>query len=74
MPGWGGLPSYGDVLGARSVLRGVLVDMIYQFAYRNGHGWFHSGGLSVLEEAFRIVGLPDPCPPETLDSTDWGEE
>lgn len=42
-------------------------EVIRQFAYRiksNGHCAFTAGGLSVLEEAFDIVGWDDPhlCP------------
>ena len=44
-------------------LRGALEAMVEQFAYwSDTAGGYHSGGLSVLEEAFDLLGWSDPCP------------
>lgn len=43
----------------------ALVDMTWQFAIhgkKDGVDVIHSGGLSSLELAFEVLGIPDPCP------------
>jgi len=46
-------------------LRDSLFDMVGQFACPTSQG-LTTGGLSALELAFETLGLPNPCPPETL--------
>ena len=47
-----------------------LADMVWQFAYRTGDGPgeearpMFTGGLSSLEWALDVLGIPDPCPVE----------
>ena len=55
------LPS--ELLRQRDELKGALVDMVNQFAYRGtyeGRENMHTGGLSALEDAFAALGLSDP--------------
>lgn len=40
--------------------RDALEGMARQFAYHNDSGQIHTGGLSALEEAFEVLGWPDP--------------
>jgi len=43
--------------------RGVVKDLVWQFAYRgNDHSgkWLSTGGLSALEGAFKALGWNDP--------------
>ena len=43
--------------------RDALIEMVVHFAYMNPKkNRFHTGGLSVLEDAFEALGIPDPCP------------
>ena len=52
-----------------SAVRDELIEMVWQFAYRNGeddHSPLTTGGLSALESAFRFLGLPDPCTVDEL--------
>lgn len=41
-------------------LTAALESMVWQFAYRSGHGTLYTGGLSALEEAFEVLGWEDP--------------
>ena len=43
-------------------LKRALLDMVYQFAYERGNDGeqLTTGGLSPLEHAFMVLGLPDP--------------
>lgn len=40
----------------------ALEDMVWQFAYSNDNGEYHTGGLSALEHAFDVLGWDDPHP------------
>jgi hypothetical protein len=47
----------------RDEAREALGDMVWQFAYdgvKGGVAVLSTGGLSALEHAFRVLGLPDP--------------
>jgi len=39
---------------------GALEDMVWQFAYKNDKGQIHTGGLSVLENAFDVLDWDEP--------------
>ena len=41
-------------------LKRALTDMVWQFAFQNNKEELHTGGLSPLEHAFIVLGLPDP--------------
>jgi hypothetical protein len=43
-------------------LRHALLGMVEQFAYYGQGGYLHTGGLSALEEAFAVLGWPNPYP------------
>ena len=43
-----------------------IVDLIGQYAFYNSNGEFCHEGLSVLEDAFSYLKIPNRCPEETL--------
>lgn len=49
-----------------ATLEAVVVSLLDQYAYENHRGDLWSGGLSVLKDAFAVLGLPEPCPSDTL--------
>ena len=63
------LPS--ELLGKTEQLKEALFDMVNQFAYhgtKDGVKVIHTGGMSALEDAFDVLGLPDPCKEEEFES------
>lgn len=50
-------------------LENALKDMVNQYAYNSDSKGdkVHTAGLSALEHAFRVLGLPEPCPRKLLE-------